>query len=124
MESVNTILPYWFCGNYKQFSGREQFMPFDQHEVIALIVPRPVYISSATDDRWSDPHGEFLGIKGAESVYELYGKQGVGCQEFPSPNHPCQSGSIVYHIRTGPHSVLPYDWEQFLKLMPIVSSKK
>lgn len=97
VESVNTILPYWFCGNFKQFSGREQFMPFDQHEVIAMIAPRLVYISSASDDRWSDPRGEFLGAEGAKPVYLLYQKDGIS-----------------YHTRAGGHTVLPYDWDQFL----------
>ncbi len=97
VESINTILPYWFCGNYKQFSGREEWMPFDQHEVIAMIAPRPVYISSAKDDRWSDPRGEYLGAKYAEPVYHLYGKENIG-----------------YHSRDGGHAVLPYDWDQYI----------
>ena len=101
VESVNTILPYWFCGNYKQYSGREQEMPFDQHEVIAMIAPRPVYISSAADDLWSDPKGEQLGADGAKPVYALYGKE----------------AHMAYHTRKGPHAILPYDWEQFMKFM-------
>lgn len=100
IESVNTILPYWFCGNYKQYSACEQLMPFDQHEVIALIAPRPVYISSAEDDHWSDPRGEFLGAEGAKSVYKLYGKENIG-----------------YHIREGGHAVMPYDWDRYLSFL-------
>ncbi len=100
VESINTILPYWFCGNYKQFSGREEWMPFDQHEVIALIAPRPVYISSGKDDRWSDPRGEYLGAKYAEPVYHLYGKDNIG-----------------YHMREGGHAVLPYDWDKYIDFL-------
>lgn len=99
VESVNTILPYWFCGNFKQYSGREQTMPFDQHEVIALIAPRPVYVCSSSDDLWSDPKGEQLGAEAAKPVYALYGKE----------------NNIAYHTRKGPHAVLPYDWKQFMK---------
>ena len=107
VESVNTILPYWFCGNFKQYSGRELEMPFDQHEVIAMMAPRPVYISSAADDQWSDPKGEQLGVEGAKPVYALYGKE----------------NAVAYHTRKGPHAVLPYDWEQFMKFMKKARSR-
>ena len=117
VESVNNIMPCWFCNNYKQFSDREQFMPFDQHEVIALCAPRPVYIASAEDDNWSDQKGEFLGAKGAEPVYSLYGEAGIGTDVMPPVDRPYLQGFIAYHIRKGPHAVLPYDWEQFFRFM-------
>ena len=114
VASVNTVLPYWFCGNFKQYSDHEQQMPFDQHELIALIAPRPVYISSTTDDWWSDPYGEFLGAKGAEPVYRLYGLSDIGTDTMPSENQAFQQGSIAYHIRSGSHCVKAYDWTQYI----------
>lgn len=117
VESINTIMPYWFCNNYKQFSDREQYMPFDQHEVIALCAPRPVYIASAEEDNWSDQRGEFLGAKGAEPVYALYGEAGIGIDRMPPVDVPYNKGFIAYHIRKGAHAVLEYDWEQFFIFM-------
>ena len=117
MTGVQTCaLPiYWFCGNYKQFNDREKYLPFDQHELVALIAPRPIYIASAEEDNWSDQKGEFLGGKGAEPVYALYGLGGIGCEEMPPVDTPYMNGPIAYHNRKGPHAVLPYDWEQFLR---------
>lgn len=114
VECINVRFPHWFCDNYKQFSARENYMPFDQHEVVALIAPRPVYIASASEDNWSDQRGEFLGAKGAESVYALYGEGGIGISDMPPVDVPYNQGYIAYHIRKGPHAVLEYDWEQFL----------
>lgn len=113
--SINNVMPAWFCGNYKQFSDREQFMPFDQHSVIALIAPRPVYLACASEDLWGDPKGEFLAAKAAESVYALYGEKGIATDSMPPVDVPYDQGFIAYHIRTGKHAVLEYDWKQFVK---------
>lgn len=114
VEAMNVRFPHWFCSNYKQFNDRERYMPFDQHELVALIAPRPIYIASAEDDNWSDQKGEFLGGKGAEPVYALYGLPGIQAEEMPPVDTPVMEGTIAYHIRKGPHAVLPFDWEQFL----------
>ena len=88
-------------------------MPTDQHEVVALIAPRPVYIASAEGDQWSDPRGEFLGAKGAEPVYQLYHEAGTGVAALPATNQPV-GDFIRYHVRTGKHNLNDFDWEQYL----------
>ena len=44
-------------------------------------------------------NGEFLGGKGAEPVYALYGLNGIGCEEMPPVDTPYMNGSIAYHNR-------------------------
>ena len=88
-------------------------MPFDSHELIALIAPRPVLITSATEDQWADPKGEFLGALHAAPVFQLFGKNGPGTTGQPAPDK-LTGDSIGYFLRTGPHDVTPADWTAYL----------
>ena len=113
--AMNDRFPYWTCDNFKQFSMREKYLPFDQHSVISLIAPRPVYLATGKDDSWADPLGEFLAGKAAEPVYALYGLPGIGCDKQPAVDVAMNKGYIAYHIRTGGHAILAFDWEKFLE---------
>lgn len=111
--SINAAFPHWFCKNFMKYNEKEELLPVDQHELLSLIAPRPLYVASAEEDQWADPKGEFLSCVGASPVYILLGEKGFPASEMPPVNSPV-AGTISYHIRTGGHNITLYDWQQYL----------
>lgn len=103
----------WFCRAHSQYANREAELPVDQHMLLALIAPRPLYVASATNDRWADPKGEFLAAWHASPVYALFGQTGIPTATPPPADHPV-GGIVAYHLRNGDHDVTAYDWDQYL----------
>lgn len=115
LADINRNFPHWFSDQYKTYSNQEEKLPFDQHMLIALMAPRPVYVASAQKDQWADPEGEYLSIYHAGPVYELYGFEPLLDPIPPIPLFPYTSSRTGYHLRTGKHDHTRYDWARFME---------
>lgn len=115
IKVTNTVFPHWFNTNYKKYNDHEDQLPVDQHMLISLIAPRPVYVTNASEDLWADPKGTFLSLKHAEEVYGLYGLKSRLPEVQPELNSPIIESPLAYHNREGKHDLTAYDWKQFIR---------
>lgn len=110
---ITAMFPHWFTPEFEKYSGQEDTLPVDQHQLIALLAPRPVYVASASEDLWADPRGEFLATSAAAKVYHLFG---IATSEFsvmPAAGNAI-AGPVAYHLRSGKHDLLEFDWRHYL----------
>lgn len=107
IASITKSYPHWFSPAYAAFAGREDALPVDQHQLLALIAPRPILIGAARRDAWSDPHGAFRAAQGADPAYRLFGVAGLAQAALREPDY---TGRIAFYMRPGLHGVHSRDW--------------
>ena len=112
--AINERFFYWFCENFKQFSNRENELPFDQHEAVALIAPRPIYLAGGTEDLWVDPRGGFESLAASSSVYALFGQPVIKSDQMPGAGEQLIVGNRGFHMHAGRHDLGVFDWQKFM----------
>ncbi|HEU5118941.1 MAG TPA: hypothetical protein VFT74_20285, partial [Isosphaeraceae bacterium] len=114
LDDMAQNFAYQFAGNLQKWVGRWDALPIDQHLLIALIAPRPVYFNGGMSDQWSDPKGEFLALVAAGPVYRLLGAKDLGITEVPPLDRPVTEGDLAFHYHSRGHTAVPTDWKAFL----------
>lgn len=115
ISDITRIFPFWFCDKYREYSGRHEALPFDQHYLIASIAPRKVYVASAAEDVWADPESEYLSLCAARDFWSLYGKESfVPVERAPIVGDVLHGENLGYHLRSGVHYLSREDWNKFL----------
>lgn len=114
VAGVNLVFPHWFADNFHKYGNQEDTLPVDQHELLALMAPRAVVVGSASDDEWSDPRGEFLGLALASPVFALWGLAPVEPRAMPGPGEALFVTPRGYHVRAGGHDLTEWDWQRYM----------
>ena len=100
---IVNYFPSWFGPQpgLRPYIGREADAPFDQHCLLATIAPRPLLLTYALDDRWSNPEGMVQSATAAREVYRFLG----------APDN------LAYHLRAGEHLHAREDWDTLLDFL-------
>lgn len=96
-KAINTLFPHWFNDIFPTFNDNELRLPIDQHQLLALVAPRPLLVVDGDDDTWADPPGSRAAVEAASPAWKLFGAPGLA--EWTS--------------RPGGHAVDASDWEIF-----------
>lgn len=123
---ASASLYHWFDGNFLRYAGPRNAgdLPVDNHELIALCAPKPLFIGGGADtgdgyanpngDAWADPKGMFLAEVAAGPVYRLLGAKDLGTTEFPSVGTGLVTGDLAFRQHDGGHTPQP-NWPYFLE---------
>ena len=114
LKQINDRFPHWFCERFKTYNDRERTLPFDQHFLLALTAPRPLYVGSGSEDLWADPYGEYLSLCAVAPVYGLYGLDGFTDAAPRAVEVPEIHDHCGYHLHRGRHAITLYDWQRYL----------
>jgi len=122
---ASVSLYHWFDGNFLRYAGPQNAgdLPVDNHELIALCAPQPLFIGGGADtgdgyanpsgDAWADPRGMFMAEVAAGPVYRLLGKKDLGTKDLPPMGTALVTGDLAFRQHDGGHTPQP-DWPYFL----------
>lgn len=99
LKAIVTHFPYWFQPHFDQFIGHEDQLPFDQHELKALVAPRALLTTDSLDDIWANGPGTQASFLASREVFKFLGV-------------PEKTGM---HFRHGPHAQNEEDWQALLE---------
>jgi dienelactone hydrolase len=75
VEALTRTFPDWFHPRLRFFAGREQKLPVDLHELVALSAPRPCLLSMAINDGVSSSWAMQQTYLSVQRVYRLLGAE-------------------------------------------------
>jgi hypothetical protein len=106
--------PHWFCARFHNETLHRWPHDVDQHQLLALIAPRPILLGNGRRDFWADPEGAFRAARAASEAFTTYGQPGLLQLESSRPN---LEGGIAFFTRAGGHGVNGADWRYFLAFL-------
>ena len=117
---TNQAARLWFCKSFlASYAGREAEMEHDADDLLRLVAPRRLYVSSASLDAQSGPAGEFEAARQASDMWRAYGERGIGLEAMPAPGVWDHSGRVGYHLRPGPGGLTAWDWARYMDYMDL-----
>lgn len=87
-------------------------LSLDQHFLLALSAPKPIFLGNGRRDVWSDPNSSFRLAEAADAIYEARGLDGL--PDGAQMRDFAPDADISYWLRSGGHSVVSEDIDAFI----------
>jgi hypothetical protein len=123
IDDIAQLSPQNYNDNFQMWVAHWQEMPVDAHMLVAMMAPRPVFITGGTEDQWSDPVGVFWSGYHASPVYKLLGRKAIEISSPPPPN-VFLDGDLTFYNHIGGHITTPEEAAKYLELVKTFFSVK
>ncbi|WP_274653907.1 hypothetical protein [Paenibacillus humicola] len=95
----------WFPETAANFINKDDQLPFDADDIIALVAPRPFFATSGIHNHWLGNEGSAASVQAASEVYRYIGKNDV------------EKSNIALRARQSFHAVYNRDVPFFISIM-------
>lgn len=113
LDRMVASYPHWLAPSAAGYAADPETLPLDQHHLLALIAPRPLFLGNARRDVWSDPNSSYRAAYAASEVWRAFGKTGLKDEM----THFDPAADIAFFMRPGGHSIVDNDIEAFLAFL-------
>jgi hypothetical protein len=107
--------PHWMRPGLGEDLQSGLDLTLDQHFLLALSAPKPIFLGNGRRDVWSDPNSSYVLAAAADIVYEAQGVEGLPDDQNMQTFQP--AAEIAYWLRVGGHSVVSEDIDAFTSFM-------
>ncbi|MCR9268817.1 MAG: hypothetical protein NXH72_02395 [Hyphomonadaceae bacterium] len=107
--------PHWLRPDLAEDLESGFNLTLDQHFLLALSAPKPIFLGNGRRDVWSDPNSSFVLAQAADPIYEASGVEGLSDGATMRSFDP--AAEISYWLRVGGHSVVSEDIDAFTAFM-------
>ena len=111
VSTENRSFPHWYCPAYAKYAADPAgTLTFDQHLLLACIAPRALLVEGF-GAKWFDTKGEYLSVRAASPVWEMFYGKGMPAGAWPDPYDTSAIGDRLGYVRrTEEHGISAYDW--------------
>lgn len=128
VERINRSFPHWFSDSFVPFgAGHENQLPIDQHLLVALVAPRPLFDGEGDQDKWANYDNALRSLQGGDKVYKFLGARGLagnGIVRADEPFTDANCGDLVQYRRDEKHVLNRAYWQRILDFADCKLPKK
>lgn len=115
LDRMAKSYPHWLRPDLGRELEEGYQLTLDQHFLLALSAPKPIFLGNGRRDVWSDPNSSYRLAEAADLIYETRGVEGLPDGSDMRDFDP--AAEISYWMRVGGHSVVSEDIDAFTAFM-------